>query len=328
MGSENSNATKGTSAAKVASAASTWRANAILIFVTALWGFGFVAQRVGMDHLGVYTYNAFRFSIGSLALLLCTPLIRRFSPAEVSGSTKTNLLAGATAGTFLFIASTLQTAGLSSTSAGKAGFITGFYVILVPLMGLLWKQRTGPATWMGGLLALAGLYFLSVTETFSVSTGDLLVFLSAFFWAAHIQTIGHFSRKTDPLKLSIYQYIVVSFLSIFFSLLWEHNTLAQMQAAGGAILYGGVIVVGVSFTLQAIAQREAHPGHAAIIMNLESLFAVIAGWLLLGEKLTPRSLAGCALMLAGMILSQVGPNLTLSGLARLFTGAEKEQDLT
>ena len=305
----------------------TWRANAILIFVTALWGFGFVAQSVGMDHLGVYTYNALRFTIGSLTLLLFTPLIRRFSPAEVSGSTKTNLIAGAAAGTILFIASTLQTAGLSSTSAGKAGFITGFYVILVPLMGLLWRQRTGPATWVGGLLALAGLYLLSVTEAFSISTGDLLVFASAFFWAAHIQTIGHFSRKTDPLKLSIYQYLVVSFLSILFSLLWEHNTITEIQAAGGAILYGGVIVVGVSFTLQAIAQREAHPGHAAIIMNLESLFAVIAGWLLLGESLTTRSLAGCALMLAGMILSQFSPSLNIPALSRFFAAAEKEQDL-
>jgi drug/metabolite transporter (DMT)-like permease len=160
------------------------------------------------------------------------------------------------------------------------------------------------------VLALGGLYLLSVTEDMRVDTGDLLVLASAFFWAAHIQAVSHFSRRVDPLVLSIGQYIAVTLLSTAAALLFERNTLAEVGAASIAILYGGLIVVGVSFTLQVIAQRDAHPGHAAVIMVSEAMWGVFAGWLMLSEALTPRMLAGCGLMLAGMLLSQVGPYLS------------------
>lgn len=294
----------------------TWRANLILILVTAIWGFGFVAQRSGMEHIGAFTYNALRFAIGSLALLACLPLIRRFERASASLRPRAIAGAGLAAGALLFIAAYLQTAGLAYTTAGKAGFITGFYVVLVPVIGLMWRQRTHPLTWLGGLLAVAGLYYLTINETLQANTGDLLVLASAFFWAAHIQAIGFLSRRVDPVWLSIAQFVLVALLSGVAAPIFEGNSLAEVRAALPAILFGGIMVVGVSFTLQVIAQSEAHPGHAAVIMVSEAMWGVFAGWLLLAETLSARALAGCGLMLAGMLLSQAGPYLRLPRLRR------------
>jgi drug/metabolite transporter (DMT)-like permease len=296
------------------SATSTWRANILLTIVTAIWGFGFVAQRVGMQHIGAFTFNALRFSIGCLALFAVLPLVRRFEPPAAPASRKSVVAAGAAAGAILFIASYLQTAGLATTSAGKAGFITGFYVVLVPVLGLAWKQRTGIGTWLGGALALAGLYLLSVNEALQISTGDLLVLASAFFWAAHIQTIAYLTRRVDPLIISIGQFVAVSIFSAAAALLFERDSFSQIGAAWGAILFGGVVVVGIAFTLQVIAQREAHPGHAAVIMVSEAMWGVLAGWLLLSEQLSARSLAGCGLMLLGMLISQAAPYVRLDHL--------------
>ncbi len=203
-------------------------------------------------------------------------------------------------------------------------------VVLVPLLGLLWRQRTHPATWMGAVLAVIGLYLLSVNEALQVSRGDWLVLASAFFWAAHIQALGFLTRKVDPVYIAIGQFVVVSLLSFPGMLGLERPTLADISAAGGAILYGGLMVVGVSFTLQVIAQREAHPAHAAVIMVSEAVFAVLAGWLLLGETLSMRGIAGCVLMTAGMVLSALAPYLhaktetpTLQGQPILDAGKER-----
>ncbi len=288
-------------------AAGTWRANFLLVLTTVIWGFGFVAQRVGMEHIGVFTYNALRFGIGCLALAATAPLVRKFEPRAPSAGWKTTLWMGAAAGALLFTGSTLQTEGLAYTTAGKASFITGLYVVLVPVLGLFLGQRTQASTWAGGALALGGLYLLSVGEDFSINRGDLLVLASAFFWAGHIQALGHFSRRVDPLTLAIGQYVGVTLLSLAGALLFERNTPEGLGAAAGAILYGGLMVVGVSFTLQVVAQREAHPGHAAVIMVSESMWGAFAGWLVLSEQMTGRMLAGCGLMLAGMLLSQAGP---------------------
>lgn len=286
----------------------TWRANILLTIVTAIWGFGFVAQRLGMEHIGAFTFNALRFGLGALALIAVLPIVRRFEPQTTPLRWKPVILAGFAAGALLTIAAYLQTAGLATTSAGKAGFITGFYVVLVPVLGLFWRQRTVATTWIGGLLALGGLYLLSVNEAMQIETGDLMVLASAFFWAGHIQAIGFLSRRVDPVILAIAQYVAVTIFSSLLAPL-EGNTLADMQAALPAVLFGGLMVVGVSFTLQAIAQREANPSHAAVIMVSEAMWAVLAGWLVLSEGLTPRAMLGCVLMLAGMLLSQLGPYL-------------------
>jgi len=287
-----------------------WKANLLLLLTAAIWGFGFVAQRAGALRIGPFTYNALRFGLASLALLAGYRFIRRYEAAFPS-SLKAVIGAGSAAGAILFIATTLQTAGLQFTGAGKAGFITGLYVVLVPVLGLFWKQRTGPATWLGALLAVVGLYLLSVSEDFRVMPGDLLVMAGALMWAFHVQAIGYFSRKVDPLKLSIGQFLVTALLSLGAGLIFEHNPLSAFGGAAIPILYGGLFSVGVAFTLQAIAQKDTHPGHAAVIMVSESMFAVLAGWLLLGEQFGGRELAGCGLMLAGMLLSQAGPFLHL-----------------
>ncbi|WP_322509229.1 DMT family transporter [Anaerolinea sp.] len=303
-----------------------WRSNALLLVVTAIWGMGFVAQRLGMEHVGVFTYNALRFGMGVLALFLFLPLVRRFEPLRAKASPRTLLKASLLAGGLMFIASTLQTEGLAYTTAGKAGFITGLYVVLVPLLGLLWGQRTHTATWVGAVLAVAGLYLLSVNEALQVSRGDWLVLASAFFWAAHIQTLGFLTQKADPVHIAIGQFVVVTLLSLPGMLGWERPALAEISSAGGAILYGGLMVVAVSFTLQVIAQREAHPAHAAVIMVMESVFAVLAGWLVLGERLSLRGFFGCTLMTAGMLLSALAPYLRARmGVSALQLKAGEEQ---
>ena len=287
-----------------------WRANLLLLLTAAIWGGGFVAQRAGATTIGPMTFNALRFGLASIALLAAYRLVRRFEPEGPSGW-KAVIAGSCAVGLMLFLGTSFQTAGLKYTGAGKAGFITGLYVVLVPLLGLFWKQRTVPATWLGALLALAGLYLLSVTEDFRILPGDLLVMVGALFWAFHVQAVGFFSRRLDPLRLSIGQYVVTAVLSLAVGLFLEQNTFASISALAIPILYGGLFSVGVAFTLQVIAQKDTHPGHAAVILVSESMFAVLAGWLLLGEQFGARELLGCGLMLAGMILSQLGPYLNL-----------------
>jgi drug/metabolite transporter (DMT)-like permease len=190
------------------------------------------------------------------------------------------------------------------TTAGKAGFITGLYVVLVPLSGLLWRQRAGWSAWAGAILCVVGLFFLSVTAAFTVDRGDLFVLAGAFFWAAHVQVVGWLSPRTDPLRLACVQFAVCSLVSTGGALLTEHVAASAIIAAAGPILYGGILSVGVAYTLQVVAQRSAPPAHAAILLSLESVFAALGGSLLLGETLNGRGALGCVLMFAGMLMSQ------------------------
>jgi drug/metabolite transporter (DMT)-like permease len=285
------------------------KADLLLLLTAAIWGLAFVAQRVGMDYVGPFTYNAVRFAVGSLSLLPLILLSRKKEqqarPELTSGNGRTALVGGGIAGLVLFAGASLQQAGLVHTGAGKAGFITGLYVVMVPLLGLFWKQRPTPGTWLGALLAAVGLYFLSVTEQFTISFGDLLVLLSACFWAGHVLIIGWLSPKTDSLKLAAVQFAVCSLLSLAVAAGLETMSLAAIWRAAMPILYGGLFSVGIAYTLQVVAQKDAHPAHAAILLSLEGVFAAIGGWLLLGELLSPRSLLGCALMLCGMLLSEL-----------------------
>ncbi len=283
-----------------------WRANLLLLLTAAIWGFAFVAQRVGASAVGALTYNALRFGLASVVMVLAYPLISRLEPAGPR-AWKPVIVASCLVGLALFAGSTLQTAGLVYTSAGKGGFITGLYVVLVPLLGLFWKQRTGLVTWLGVLLAVVGLYLLSVTEDFRILPGDLLVMIGAVCWTLHIQAVAYFSRRVDTLRLAIGQFIVTAILSTLGGLLFEHNNPASLASSLIPVLYGGLLSAGVAFTLQVIAQKDTHPAHASLILVLEAMFAVVGGWLLLGEQLGARELLGCGLMLAGMLLSQMGP---------------------
>jgi drug/metabolite transporter (DMT)-like permease len=287
----------------------TLKSDALLMLTATIWGFAFVAQRVGMDYVGPFTFNGVRFALGSLSLVPLVLLKRRHPSAPAAlvppAGRKTILWGGALAGVALFMGASLQQVGLVYTTAGNAGFITGLYVVIVPLLGLFWKQRPDLGTWGGAVLAAAGLYLLSVTAAFRIAYGDLLVLVGAFFWALHVLIIGWLSPRIESVLLACFQFAVCSALSLITAAALETTTPAALMAAALPILYGGLLSVGVAYTLQVVAQRDARPAHAAIILSLESVFAALGGWLLLGEVLSGRALLGCSLMLAGMLLSQL-----------------------
>lgn len=282
------------------------RSNLLLLLTSAIWGFAFVAQRVGMEFVGAFTFNGVRFALGCLSLI---PLIlyHRKSHRNSTGNPSFARVAkaGLIAGLVLFFGASLQQIGLADTSAGKAAFITGFYIVLVPLMGLFLKQYIKLNSWLGAIIALLGLYFLCVTEQFSVSKGDLYELIGAFFWAAHILVIDHFSGKVDALQLSSFQCAVCSLLSMITASFTETIAIASILQAAVPILYGGICSVGIAYTLQVIAQKHAQPSHAAIILSMETVFATVGGFLVLNEVLNMRSIVGCVLMLGGMLLAQL-----------------------
>jgi drug/metabolite transporter (DMT)-like permease len=222
-----------------------------------------------------------------------------------SGPRRLYVVSGLAAGLVLFLGSSFQQIGLVYTTAGKAGFITGLYVVLVPLFGILLGSRAGVVRWLGAALAVAGLYFLSVERSFTVAAGDLWVVASAAFFAVHVLVVSYFAPRADSLRLALAQYVVVSFVSLVIGLVFETNSAAGLLQAAVPILYGGCFSVGLAYTLQILAQRHAHPAHAAIILSLEGVFAAVGGGLLIGEVLSPRALLGCGLMLAGMVTSQL-----------------------
>ena len=275
-----------------------------------IWGFAFVAQRSGMEFLGPFTFNAVRFTLGGISLipLLLINRKRKFNNKPFSPflSNKILLKGGIIAGVILFFGASFQQGGMVYTTAGKAGFITGLYIILVPILGIMFKQKTSAAIWLGAVIAFVGLYLLSVNENLTMGLGDLLVLASAFFWGLHVLVIGRYSPKTDPIQLAFFQFMLCAFFSLIASIILETTVLQNILAASVPILYAGVVSVGIAYTLQVVAQQETHPSHAAIIMSLEAVFAVIGGWIILDESIPLRGLIGCGLMLTGMILSQVG----------------------
>jgi drug/metabolite transporter (DMT)-like permease len=298
----------------------TLKSDVILLFTAFIWGFAFVAQRMGMAHVGPFTYNAIRFALGALSLLPLLALSGRYQ-AMYRGilpptGHRTIMLGGALAGLALFLGSSLQQLGIVYTTAGKAGFITGLYVVLVPVFGLFWRQAPGLGTWLGATLAVCGLYLLSITEDLSISPGDVLVMVSAFFWAGHVHVIGWFSAKVGSIRLAFIQFLVCALLSLLVALVLETISLQAIRAAAIPILYGGFMSVGVAFTLQVVAQRDAHPAHAAIIMSLETVFAALGGWTLLDETLPLRGIVGCGVMLAGMVASQLDIRVSLPARRR------------
>jgi drug/metabolite transporter (DMT)-like permease len=261
-----------------------------------------------MEHVGPFTFNGVRFALGSLSLvplLLLRGNARRKASKAPPADPASLIKAGAAAGIALFLGASLQQVGLVYTTAGKAGFITGLYVVIVPLLGLFWRQQPEAGTWIGAALAAVGLYFLSVTESFTIQMGDLLELVGAFFWAGHVLIIGHYSPRIDALRLAFVQYAACSVFSLFTAVAIETITVEGLLGAAVPIFYGGVLSVGVAYTLQVVAQKRAHPAHAAILLSLEAVFAALGGWMLLDETLSFRGAVGCGLMLAGMLLSQL-----------------------
>ena len=283
-------------------------ADLLLLLTAAIWGFAFVAQRAGMTHMGPFTFNAIRFLLGGLSLLAVGSIFKKpfgMSVGIDDQRPKRFILGGLITGLVLFAGASLQQVGLVGTTAGKAGFITGLYVVLVPILGLLIGRRASVYNWLGALLAVIGLYLLSVRQDFRISPFDGVVLLGAFVWAVHMHLVGHFSSRIGPVRLAIFQFMVCGILSLGVSILFETPTLTGVQEGWLPLAYGSFLSVGLAYTLQVVAQRKADPSHAAIILSLESLFAAIGGWLVLGEVMDGRGVMGAALMLAGMLASQM-----------------------
>lgn len=288
-----------------------------MLLAAAIWGTTFVAQRLGMDVVGPFLYTASRFLLGALLL---TPLAvqRRAHPPGVEARSRRSLwLAGLVLGAVVSFAINFQQVGLLSTSVTNAAFITGSYVVLVLLIGWVLKHQAGAGVWLGTVLTVVGMYFLSVTDQLTLSYGDGLQMVSAAVWAVHVLLVGYYARRHDALQLACIQFWVCGLLSLLVAVWREPVSSEALWQAKYAILYGGALSVGLGYTLQMVAQRHAIPSHAAIIFSMEGVFGALAGWWVLGERLTARGWLGCGLMLAGMLTAQLWPRKALGQTADL-----------
>lgn len=282
------------------------KGNTILFITAIIWGFAFVAQRVGAQLIGSFFFNGIRFALGATALV---PLMLRFHYRKKRGplinELKNTLVPGMILGSVLFIAASLQQIGMKYTTAGNAAFITGMYIVLVPIFGIFFKHKITIKIILSASVAMAGLYFLTISESMTVNVGDIYQFVGAFFWAIHILFIDSFVKKHDAIKLSIIQFYTCSILSAIVAFSIEATTLQIVGNAIVPILYGGLLSVGIGYTLQMVGQRYAKPSHAAIILSLEAVFGVVGGMIILNEILTSRGYFGISLMMTGMLLSQI-----------------------
>lgn len=293
--------------------------NIMLLITAIIWGSAFVAQRTGMQYIGPFTFNGIRSFIGALVLI---PVILIFSKIsknkdeqlsekvrenlnQQKGELRTLIIGGICCGTILFISSSLQQIGLQYTSAGKAGFITALYIVLVPIAGRLVHKKVRPILWFCVIIALIGLYLLTIKEGFKIEKGDFVIFLCALGFTAHIMVIDHFSPKVNGVKLSCIQFFVCGVLSVPAMLLTETVDLQAVLDCWVPICYAGILSCGVAYTLQIIAQKHTDPTIASLLMSLESVFALIAGWIVLGEQLSPKELIGCLIMFIAIIISQL-----------------------
>ena len=289
----------------------------LLLLAAVIWGIAFVAQSVGMDYVGGFTFNAVRSLIGSAVLV---PLI--FIPgqnnsdnsetSEAAASTtsgiqkrKDLIIGGISCGICLCLASNFQQFGIKYTTVGKAGFITACYIVIVPIIGLFLGKKCSKFIWAAVAMALIGLYLLCITDGFSIGKGDLLVLVCAFLFSIHILVIDHFSPKADGIKLSCIQFLTCGILSAIPALILEHLQVPSILAAWQPILYAGVMSCGVAYTLQIIGQKNMNPTVASLILSMESCISVLAGWIILGQQLSAKEILGCVIMFAAIILAQL-----------------------
>jgi drug/metabolite transporter (DMT)-like permease len=274
------------------------KADLTLLLVALIWGSAFVAQRTIADDIGVLTFNGVRFLIGAL---LVVPLARR----HWQSLARIDSLGVLMAGLLLLGGAAFQQFGLRFTTAGNAGFVTGLYVVIIPIiLAFGWRKAPRKAIWGAALLASTGLFLLSTGGRLSLALGDGLEFLGAVFFAMHVIIISWLVKRVHVYQLAVYQYFVCGLLSLLIGLAFETNAIQGWLQSGWSMLYTGVLSVGVGYTLQAAGQRIAPPADAAVILSMEAVFAALFGWLLLGELLTPIQLLGCSFMLAGMLLAQ------------------------
>ena len=300
-----------------------------LLLAATIWGIAFVAQSVGMEYVGPFTFNGVRSLIGAAVLVPVLFILNRSgnkssaatdsaipesssTPSEKAVSptpynSRDLWLGGIACGFALFAASNFQQFGIKYTSVGKAGFITACYIVIVPIIGIFLKKKCSPFIWIAVILSLCGLYLLCLTpgEGFAIGKGELLVLICAFLFSLHILTIDHFSPLVDGVKMSCIQFLVCGILSGIPALIFESPDLAGIFAAKIPVLYAGVMSCGVAYTLQIVGQKNMNPTVASLILSLESCISVIAGWLILGQNLSSREIFGCVLMFGAIILAQL-----------------------
>ena len=288
--------------------------NSLMLFLTALiWGVAFVAQSVSAEYIGAFTFNGIRCFLGGLVLL---PFIMFTDKKRAQTNDKTDnidyswknkklLTGGILCGIILCIASNLQQIGITYTTVGKAGFITALYVVLVPIAGIFLHKKTSILTWISVALSVIGLYLLCIKEDISIQKGDFYVLLCAIVFTLHIIVIDYFVNFVDGVKMSCIQFFVCSVLSFIVMLFTETPDMNNIFSASVSILYAGILSCGVAYTLQIVGQKGINPTVASLILCLESVISALAGWLILGQKLSARELTGCALMFTAIILSQI-----------------------
>ena len=287
---------------------------AMLMLAAFIWGTAFVAQSVGMDYLGPFTFNGIRNFIGAAALLPCIYLLNRLNEKETDkkeadssskNQRKDLIIGGISCGVVLFTASSLQQIGIQYTSVGKAGFITACYIVIVPLFGIFLHKKIGLKIWTAVALAVAGLYFLCITEKLTIGRGDICIFACAIVFALHIIVIDYFSPKVDGVKMSCIQFFVCGVISLVPMFVLEHPEMVAVIRSWAPILYAGVLSSGVAYTLQIVGQKNVNPAIASLLLSLESCFSVLAGWLILRQRLSAREAFGCVLMFVAVILAQL-----------------------
>ena len=289
----------------------------LLLLAAVIWGIAFVAQSVGMDYVGGFTFNAVRSLIGSAVLvpLILIPGQKNSDNSETSEAAasttsgiqkrKDLIIGGISCGICLCLASNFQQFGIKYTTVGKAGFITACYIVIVPIIGLFLGKKCSKFIWAAVAMALIGLYLLCITDGFSIGKGDLLVLVCAFLFSIHILVIDHFSPKADGVKLSCIQFLTCGILSAIPALILEHPQVSSILAAWQPILYAGVMSCGVAYTLQVIGQKNMNPTVASLILSMESCISVLAGWIILGQQLSAKEILGCVIMFAAIILAQL-----------------------
>ncbi len=289
------------------------QSNILLLITAFIWGSAFVAQKSGMEYIEPFTFNGIRTFIGGLVLIPVILIMNRGKAAEETLSqgekkqqNKLLVIGGVCCGTVLFIASSLQQFGVMYTTAGKAGFITTLYVVMVPVISILIGKKIRPIMWLCVIMGAVGLYLLCMTDaSFKLTFGDTLVLLCAVAFSVHIMVVDHFSPKMDGVKLSCIQFITAGTLGLVGMIIFENPNLDAILQCWLPILYAGVLSSGVGYTLQVVAQKHAEPTVASLLMSLESVFAVIAGAILLHEVMSPRELFGCVVIFAAVIIAQL-----------------------
>lgn len=302
------------------------RSSALLLLTAVIWGVAFVAQSVGMDHVGPFTFSSVRNLIGGVVLLPCIVLLDRIGgdirTSKQSHHDRHMIIGGICCGIALAISEVLQQFGIARTSVGKAGFLTAMYIVIVPLLGRFVGRKIGLRIWTAVGLAVMGMYLLCLNESFQIHPGDLLVLISAVGFSIHILIIDHFSSGVDGVRMSCVQFITAGIVCFVPMMIWEHPTLTALIAAWAPILYAGVLSSAVAYTLQVIGQRNMPPAIASLILSLESVVAALAGWILLGERLTIRELTGCILAFVAIILAQL-PTREKVNCIQIYPGEEQ-----